>query len=68
MSNTVDLTDKLVSVVVKRAFEQASIKAMTTTGYVIEENNGWVVRKNASGSVERIKKIHTPVNKKLVLD
>jgi hypothetical protein len=42
---------------------------MQTAGYVIKAKNGWVVRENQDGSIDRIKEIKGASSRnKLVLD
>jgi len=42
---------------------------MKTAGYVIKAENGWVVRENQNGSIQRIKEIKgASTLPKLVLD
>ncbi len=44
----------------RAAITSASNEAMKIMGYVVVAENGWVVRKNADGTTERIEKIPQP--------
>lgn len=66
---TAYLTKRDIARVAKAAVVKASNQAMKTVGYVIKAENGWIVRENQDGSVDRIKEMKGPsVQRKLVLD
>jgi len=63
------LTKRDVVRVATAAIKRASTQAMKTAGYVIKAENGWVVRENQNGSIQRIKEIKgASTLPKLVLD
>ncbi|RAI91481.1 hypothetical protein [Algoriphagus yeomjeoni] len=63
------LTKRDIVRVSKAAITKASDQAMKTAGYVIKAENGWVVRENQDGSIQRIKEIKgASTLHKLVLD
>jgi hypothetical protein len=63
------LTKRDIVRVSKAAITKASNQAMKTAGYVIKAENGWVVRENEDGSIDRIKEIKgASSHRKLVLD
>jgi ribosomal protein S19E (S16A) len=68
-TETAYLTKRDVIRVASAAVKRASVKAMQTAGYVIKAENGWVVRENEDGSIDRIKEIKGASSpNKLVLD
>lgn len=68
-AKTAHLTKRDVVRVATAAVKKASNQAMKTAGYVIKAENGWVVRENKDGSIDRIKKIKgASIHYKLVLD
>ncbi len=53
----------------EKAIQKASEKAMKTVGYIIVARDGWIVKENQDGSVERVKKLETANgNQELILD
>lgn len=63
------LTKRVLVSRAKAAGKVAAAKAMQTMGYVVVAEGGWVVRKNADGSIHRIKRIKAHnAQKKLVFD
>jgi len=68
-TQTAYLTKRDVVRVATAAIKRASTQAMKTAGYVIKAENGWVVRENQNGSIQRIKEIKgASTLPKLVLD
>ena len=51
------LTKRTVIAKAKTAGKKASVKAMITMGFVVTVHKGWVVKKYADGSIERINSI-----------
>lgn len=51
------LTKRTIVSKAKTAGITAARKAMDTMGFVITTHNGWVVKKNADGQVEKISEI-----------
>jgi len=51
------LTKRILVSRAKAAVKQASDEAMKIMGYVVVAEDGWIVRKNANGTTERIEKI-----------
>ncbi len=68
-SQTAYLTKRDIVRVATAAVIKASEQAMETVGYVIKAENGWLVRENKDGSIDRIKEIKgASIRGKLVLD
>lgn len=42
-----------------QALDQASKEAMEIAGYVIRAKDGWIVKENADGSIEKIKPVES---------
>ena len=51
------LTKRIVVRTAKKAGRNAARNAMTTMGFVVTTSRGWVVKKYATGVIERISKI-----------
>lgn len=51
------LTKRLLVSKAKAAGKSAADEAMKIMGYVVVAEDGWVVRKNTDGSVERLERI-----------
>lgn len=63
------LTKRVLLTRAKAAGKAAAASAMKLMGYVIVAEDGWIVRKNADGTVHRLKKIKTHnAQEKLVFD
>lgn len=56
------LTKRVVIRATKKGMKIASQEAMNTMGYTIIAQEGWIVKKNQDGSVERIEQIQTPIH------
>jgi hypothetical protein len=64
------LTTRIVEGASRKAFKKASVETMKVMGHTIIAKDGWVVRKNADGSVEKLQKIERSGNghQPLILD
>ncbi|RQP18239.1 MAG: hypothetical protein EAS52_06105 [Parapedobacter sp.] len=51
------MTKRIVISKAQAAGKKAARAAMDTMGYVVTVQDGWVVRKNEDGSIERIKRL-----------
>ncbi|HWK57216.1 MAG TPA: hypothetical protein VNQ80_07765 [Parapedobacter sp.] len=51
------MTKRMVVSKAQAAGKKAAKAAMDTMGYVVTVQDGWVVRKNEDGSIERIKQL-----------
>ena len=51
------MTKRIVISKAQAAGKKAARAAMDTMGYVVTVQDGWVVRKNGDGSIERIKRL-----------
>lgn len=60
-NKTTYLTKRSIVRASGKAVRQASQRAMKVAGYVVVEKDGWVVRKNRDGSLERISKLSPKV-------
>lgn len=54
------LTKRTVVSTAKAAGKKAEKVAMDTMGYVVVAQDGWIVRKNKDGSIERLQRIPQP--------
>jgi hypothetical protein len=63
------LTKRILESAATAGFKEAARETMEVMGFVVIADNGWIVKKHADGSTERISKIET-VNRsaKIVLD
>jgi len=69
LKQTAYLTKRILQQASRAAFQRASVRAMKTMGYLIKAENGWLIRENADGSVEKISKLATVKRpSKIVLD
>ncbi len=55
------LTKRILISAAKRGFKEAAEEAMQLMGYTVIAQNGWVVKKYANGTIEKISRIE-PVN------
>ncbi|MCL6261758.1 hypothetical protein M3O96_21885 [Aquiflexum sp. TKW24L] len=63
------ITTRLVENRSKKAFKAGAKKAMKSNGYVIIAQDGWVVKKSADGTIERLEEINQGVvNLQLIFD
>lgn len=63
------LTKRIIKSAVNHALKDASVSSMKVMGYVVKQQNGWVVKESASGMITRISKIaKTPRSGEINLD
>ena len=55
--SNVELDDTNLTEIAGQAVFKASKKAMKTMGYIVEVENGWIVKKYASGYTKKLKKL-----------
>jgi len=62
------VTKRVLKTAVAKAVRKASSNAMSSMGYVIKAENGWVIREDSSGTKRKIKKIPSARQSRIVLD
>jgi hypothetical protein len=62
------VTKRVITSAVGSAVRKASSNAMTSMGYVVKAENGWVVREDSNGIVRKISKIVRAYPSTVVLD
>lgn len=58
------LTTRLLTRLTTKAFREASIEAMKVMGYIVIEQDGWIVKKFEDGHIEKmheLEKSNTPL-------
>jgi hypothetical protein len=69
LKQTAYLSKRILQQASRKAFQSASVRAMKTMGYLIKAENGWLIRENADGSVEKISKLASVKRpSKIILD
>lgn len=49
-----NLEDEFIANIAENTFKEASIKAMKTIGYIVIAEDGWIIKKFADGTKEKI--------------
>ena len=62
------ISTRLVSHKSKSAFQEGARRAMSTNGYIVIVNDGWVVKKFSTGIIEKIEQLSDTHNLKVILD
>lgn len=62
------LTKRMVIGAAKSGVKAAAKETMAVMQYTIVVENGWVVRKNADGTIEKLEPVDQPVNPIVKLD
>lgn len=62
------VTKRMLAARASKAIEDASEKAMEVAGYLIRVEEGWLVRENEDGTIERIKKLKANSDQPIALD
>ena len=63
------ITKRILLSATRKAFIQASEKAMEIVGYVIKVKDGWLVCENLDGTIEKISKLRPAVkSREVILD
>ena len=63
------VTKRVLENASRKAVRIDSLKAMAIAGYVITVDRGWLIRKDADGTISRLKKIaQTTSRREIILD
>jgi len=68
MKKTAYLTKRILVAASKKEGVKAANEAMNIMGYIVTSEKGWVVKKYADGTVEKVKEIASTENLELILD
>jgi hypothetical protein len=62
------LTKRILVSAARAGGREAAKNAMDIMGYVVVVKNGWIVRKYPDGTIEKLERLESTENTKLVLD
>ena len=62
------LTKRVLLRAIQKATRKLSSEAMTLEGFIVQAENGWVIRTDGLGKCERLSRIVRARNRQIILD